>query len=429
MGPGATVADLGPNTRNLASAVAGTPGQGQSIVRQNIDARAANAGNRLTGDVAANLGKGQPIGQATQAIIDGQQAAAKPLYTAIEPVPVQMTPTLQHIASTPLGQQVFNRAAETMANQGKSGAGMTVGFLDAAKQALDDVVSSNRRAGNSNFARIAGDMAGDLTAEVDRQVPKYAAARDAFAGPAKVLDAIEMGQGAFAKSMSPEQLQTALAGMSQSEKDGLLQGAQSAAQQMIGNARSDAAGARAAFQSSNAKAKLAILIGPQQAQAIGDALDREAGFAATDAAVGRGTEQSAAQSAKAAVTPAAPSDIGKLTAVGIIPAAFAGARKALTNVYRSGQNVKLANMLTGSLSPEDAQAIAAAGRPDGGGIPGAAIPLASKNSSTPSNNMLQWAYPNMLTRQSPDPTLPPGAGGPNGPLRIVVPGANRAAAQ
>jgi len=393
MGPGALPADLGPNAQHLAGALATLPGEPQTIIRNALTGRAADAGARLGADVANNLGVGQPIGQLTSQIIAAQKAAAAPLYAAVDNVGVNMTPALKALQATPLGKQAFQTAATMMANDGKAGTGTTVGFLDAAKQALDDVASSNLRAGNNNAARQASQMAATLRSEVDAQVPQYAAARDAFAGPAAVLEAVQQGQELFTRKMSPEDLKTALTGMSQSEKDGLLQGAQAAVQQMIGDARTDAAGVKSLFQSSNAKEKLALLIGPDQANAISSALDREAAFARTGNVAAGNSETAARMSAQRAVNPDLAAMSGPQrpqTWQGIALAALDKARGALTSSYRDAQNVKLANMLTSpAWSPATMSRVA---NPGNALLAPAAASLGITRSDLP-QNALTWARP------------------------------------
>jgi hypothetical protein len=211
--------------------------------------------------------------------------------------------------------------------------------------------------------------------------------------------------------------------MSPSEKDGLLQGAQAAVQQMVGNASSDAAGVRNAFRSSNAQQKLAMLIGPRQAQALSDAIDNHATMSTTESKVGRAVDNALLNWAESATGPVPPSTVSIKNVAKLIdvPALFMKARNAYANGYRTAQNTQLANMLTGSiLSPKDAAAIAAADHPVGGGVPGAAAALGIKNSPSGSDN----------------PLLSPGSDQPqyvyrNGKWipRIVVRGANPILAQ
>jgi hypothetical protein len=421
MGPGATIADLGPNTQGLATGMASLPGEPKAIVVNNLKARAADTGNRLAADVAGTIGAGQPVGALTDSIVAAQKAAADPLYASVRPAPVQMTPTLQSLGNTPLGRQAFQKAAQMMANDGLSGTGTTVGFFDYAKQALDDITSSALRSGESNAARQAGQMANTITSEVDQQVPQYAAARDAFAGPAKVLDAVDMGQSIFGGKTTPEDLQRAMAGMSASEKDGLLAGAQAAVQKAIGSARTNAAGVKSLFDSDFGKEKLAVLVGQPEADKIAAAIERERGFSETAGKAYRNSVTSANLAQQKVISPdlaAIPGKAPPQTWQGMALAGLEKARNAITSKYRNAQNIRAANMLTApSPSPQALQGVSGAATPRNALMAPATAPLLAKQGGIGVGNMLTWANPDQL---------PPGSGGPNGPLRIVVRGANAA---
>jgi hypothetical protein len=420
IGPGAMAADLGPNTQHLAGALASLPGEPQAIVRSAMASRAAASGDRLAGDVAQTLGTGTPVGALTDSIIAQQKAAADPLYASVRQQLVEMTPDLHFIQTTPTGSAAFAAAAKTMQDQGRGGTGMTVDFLDKVKQELDDVASSNYAQGKKNAGNNARDMARSLTAVVDAQVPQYAQARDAFAGPAKVIDAVKMGQEVFKSATSPEDLQSAMQGMSTSEKDGLLAGAQGAVQEMIGNARTDAQGVKQAFQSSNAKQKLGILLGPDAAGQISDALDREAQFARTNQLVAGNSETAARQAAQKMVNP----DLAGVpktplpTWQALLFAGLEKARGALTSTYRATQNKALANMLTqGPLGADQLAAVARASKGATSRVPGAAVAVGAKNAGIGTGNpFLDWAP----TPSEPQMVFRDGKWIP----RIVVRGAN-----
>jgi hypothetical protein len=366
-GPDATVADLGANTQGLAGGLASLPGKAQSIVVNNLKARAAQTGARLAQDVAGTIGQGQPIGALTDQIIAGQKAAAAPLYNAVRPMPVQMTPELSALAERPAVKSAFTQAATMMQNDGLAPAPNTVGFFDYAKQALDDQASAAVRNGENNLARQYTGMANDLRDAVDAQVPQYAQARAAFAGPAKVLDAVDMGQQIFSGKTSPEDLQSALAEMSPSEKDGLLAGAQAAVQKTIGNARTDAAGVKSLFDSANGKQKLAMLVGQDQADQIANALERERVYSGTSGKVINNSVTSANLAQQRILNPelaGVPKQMAPQSSIGLLISGLEKARSALTGAYRNAQNAHLANMLTGGpLSPADAAAVSRAATP------------------------------------------------------------------
>lgn len=402
IGPGAMAADIGPNTQHLAGALGSLPGEPQAIVRNALGKRATQAGNRLTADVTQTLGAGQPVGALTDSVIAQQKAAADPLYAAVRDTPVQITPGLHDLTQRPAIRNALDQAQTMMQNDGVQPAS-TVQLYDYAKQVLDDQASTAIRKGDNNAARQLTSLSNQLRSAVDAQVPAYAQARDAFAGPAKVLDAIQTGQDIFTRKMSPEELQTTLNGMSSSEKDGLLAGAQSAVQEMIGNARNDAQGVKQAFQSSNAKQKLAILLGQKAADQIDQALSREAQFARTQNIAAGNSETAARLAAQKSVNPdlaAIPGQLPPQTWQAMVLAGLGKARQALTAGYRSAQNKELANMLTqGPLSPEHSAAVANASGPRNSLIPGAAVALGAQNSGNDNALLGNIAgQPNMVFR-------------------------------
>lgn len=397
MGPDATIADLGPNAQQLAGSLASLPGKPKTIVMNNLLNRAEGAGDRLQQSVADNLGTGAPIQQQIDSLSAKQSAAATPLYDAVRDVQVNHTPALVNLMQRPAMQAALNKAATLAANDGYQAKGLSVGLLDYAKRALDDTADEALRAGKNNEARQATSLASTLKSEVDAQVPGYAAARDAFAGPAKVKDAISAGQDVFSAKTSPEQMQSTLAGMSTSERDGLLLGAQSAVQSLIGNAKNDAQGVKSAFASNFAQQKLALLIGPDAAQAVADAIDREGTYAATKNTAMGNSLTAARQAGQKAVSPetmAIPTTKGA-TWTGLILSGLEKARNALTSAYRANQNVKLANMLTtpGPTGGASVARLAAAAGPQNSLIAPAVVPLLGQDVPANSNSLLAGVLP------------------------------------
>lgn len=393
-GPETVVADLGPNLQNLAGGIASVPGKAQTIVKNELLKRAAGAGNRLTGAVANNLGEGLPIGKTVQQITDEQSAAAKPLYAAIWQKPLPVDGDIAAVIRTPMGEKAFRDAAVMAANDGEKVDGLTVGLVDYAKRSLDDLASSAARAGNNNVARQAAGMAGKLRDAADTVEPGYAKARNAFAGPAKILDAIDFGKTAFARATSPEDLKSALAAMTDSEREGVLLGAQSAVQDLIGNARTDAAGVKSAFASSSAKEKLALLIGKKQADNIADAIEKEATFAGTTHAAVGNSLTAARQEMQKLVSPETANLPKPQSMIGLAIAGLEKARNALVESYRGGQNARLANMLmSGTMTPKIAARASALQNPNALLAP-ASVPLLMKQQAEASGkNPLMWALP------------------------------------
>lgn len=409
LGPDAMVADLGPNAQQLAGGLASLPGKPQAILKNALTTRAADTGNRLTADVASTIGTGPSANKVADALSASQSAAARPLYDAVRDVQLQTTPALDFITKSPMGKAAFDQAQQMAANDGYQANGMTVGLVDYAKRALDDMASAATRAGNNNAARQATQMAASLRTEADAQAPLYAVARDAFAGPAKVKDAIEAGKSIFTSKVTPEELQAQLTNMSSSERDGLLLGAQQAVKDLMGRSRNDAVAVKQLFGSDYGKEKLALLVGPDAAQAIDDALSREGTFAATRNTVAGNSLTAARQAAQRAIAPETmgiPSTKGA-TFLGTLLYGLQKAREGMTAAYRAGQNEKLANMLTsGALRPGQVNRLISAGRPVVTPIAPAAAPLLLEQVPQSPNALLQLPRrPVSITVRGGNPAL------------------------
>jgi hypothetical protein len=294
MGPDAMVMDLGPNLQSQAGAVASVPGPGQRVVREAVNQRRRTAPGRVQADVDATIGSGPEVGALRDGIVQRQSQAATPLYDAIRDVPIEAPPQLRAILQRPQGQQAIRDAVDMAANDGfhfpTSGNVMTVGLADYIKRSLDDMASAAARAGRNNEARTARNMARAITSSVDALEPRYAQAREAFAGPAQVLDAIDSGMTVFNKEMSPAQLRRELAGMSASERDGFIQGAQAQIEAMLGNAVNDVATLRNTFRKGWNEAKLRALLGDDIANDLLHRIDRELAFGQTSNAVASNSE-------------------------------------------------------------------------------------------------------------------------------------------
>lgn len=362
-GPDSMVMDLGPNLQQQAGAVASIPGKGQKILRDAIDQRAERASDRVGKDVENALGTGPEAHVIRDAIVDAQSAAAKPLYDAVRDVPITVPPVIGNILKTPLGRDALAQAERLAANDGVADPkAMTVGLADYMKRALDDVASSAARAGNNNAARQASVMARTLTNAVDKVVPAYKTAREAFAGPAKVLDALDRGGEVFAKDMSPGQLHSVLRSMSPSERDAFLQGARSQVEALMGNAVNDVVVLRNLFRRGYNAEKLRILLGPKAADALQAGIRRELAHGETANAVARNSETARRSAAQAEVAP----ELGKVpkistTWTGIALSAFDAARAKISGITQPATNAAMAGIHTAtSLTPAQVRALEAA---------------------------------------------------------------------
>jgi len=364
LGPDATVMDLGPNLQSLAGGLASVRGPAQKVLRNTVEARAAGGPTRMAADIAKTLGSGPEIGQLTESIIAAQKAAADPLYTAVRNVPVPMAGNIKLITSTPLGSRALKEGMEMAANDGVPMGTMTIGVLDYTKQALDDIATAARRAGQNNAARQAGEMARVLAAEGDKVAPGYQAAREAFAGPAAVLDAIETGRGTFKGDMSPAELQRTMASLTASEKDAFLQGAQTAVADMLGNSANDVASVRTLLRKPYNEAKMRALIGNDATDELLRAVDRELMFGQTANAVAKNSETARRMNAQGMVNPDGGADLGPQGTIGLVFSAINAARAKLRAALQPGVNQQSADLLTsGAPTPQQMQMLTRAQEP------------------------------------------------------------------
>jgi hypothetical protein len=345
MGPDATLMDMGPNLQSLAGGIASVRGPGQKVLRDTITSRAKAAPARVAADVGRTIGNGQEIGGLTEQIVAAQKAAADPLYTAVRDVPIKLEGNLKLVASTPLGRQAFKQGIEMAANDGVQPGTLTIGVLDYAKQALDDIASEARRLGKGNANRQAANMARLLASEGDKIAPGYKQAREAFAGPAAVLEAIEEGRATFKADMSPADMQRLMADMTASEKDAFLQGAQTAVADLLGNSANDVAAVRTLLRKPYNEAKLRALIGSEATDDLLRAVDRELMFGQTANAVNSNSETARRTAAQGMVNPDAGPDIGPQGTIGLVFAAINAARGKLRATLQPKVNRDMAELL------------------------------------------------------------------------------------
>ncbi|RYC29682.1 hypothetical protein D3273_22670 [Lichenibacterium minor] len=91
--------------------------------------------------------------------------------------------------------------------------------LDYLKRTLGDKIDTAQRAGNRDDARIYTGLQQQLLGAIERHpdssiAEAYGAARQAYAGPSREIDALNSGRAAFADNVTPEQVQREYAALS-----------------------------------------------------------------------------------------------------------------------------------------------------------------------------------------------------------------------
>ena len=255
LGPEARLVDLGKDsTRKLADILATLPGKAPAAIEEAITSRQAGRAGRLMTAADAALGTQGKAYSATLGELEAQKiAASTPFYDQLKNVQVQaddeLLNLLRRAGKESLGKAqrlsrlagedqvsvsaALQEARDAVTNAAIPGKPISFQSLDHVKQALYDLETKFKIGGEAQEAAAFGKLRRELTAKLDSLSPKdqagasiYAQARNAYAGPAQMKDALEAGRSAL--TLKPVELEDAVKGMGSSEIDafrvGVLQG-------------------------------------------------------------------------------------------------------------------------------------------------------------------------------------------------------------
>jgi hypothetical protein len=239
----ATIADAaGDNTRGLTDAAFLGPSAARPAAREVLEKRAAEQSGRILQDLAETSGTSADRFKTVAQLRQIREEAAAPLYAeAYEAGRAQVaSPELQAILGTPAARAAYGRARAIAANERRvlpelyvntpvkeatglldaSGRALTkttekatkvqnvvdLETLDKVKQAIDARITDAKSPLSSISTaerRALNTVRRDLLTAMDREFPGYAAARAAFAGPARMEEALQAG-AEFAKKDARE---------------------------------------------------------------------------------------------------------------------------------------------------------------------------------------------------------------------------------
>lgn len=282
-----TLADVGgENVRGLVERVAQTPGAGRTQVIPRLTDKQRQQAGRLTSDLRQLTGTRRSAFEATEEVIRQRKAAADPLYdealafNAREDLGIVRA--WQNETSTGFGQAVLNssnlrRTLQTEYGIQNAADAPLMVVIDAWKKGVDDLVAKARKDA-PNRARVLTGMKNRVIDAVDRSNPAYAVARDAWAGPAAYLDAIDEGRKIGSRNVSAEEMRGAFRALGQSEQEAFRTGAISSIMARMGNDASKLGDMTKFVRSPEMRAKIAaIMPTPELAEAWARRLDFEVG--------------------------------------------------------------------------------------------------------------------------------------------------------
>lgn len=244
----ATLADAGgENVRGLVERVAQTPGAGRTQVVPALMDRQKEQAARVTYDLRALTGTSRSAYKAVAETIADRAKAASPIYENTYQAGDReiWSPQLERLAGSPTVANAMRGAvriwqdnaiadgfgalkprAMVQGGQLKFQAGgvpafPNIQFWDYTKRVIDDQARKAFKSGANAKGRTLSRLAEQLRTELDKAVPEYAAAREAWAGPSAYLEAIEYGKSAFARGVDSAEFAAEFAGKSAAEQDGI----------------------------------------------------------------------------------------------------------------------------------------------------------------------------------------------------------------
>lgn len=295
--PISTLADQGgENVKGLMERVAQTPGAGRTDLSKFLTDRQNAQLARISGDLRELTGTQRTALQATEQQIAARTKAAAPVYQAAfdagdKPI---WSNEIERLSAVPEVQSAMKAAVSgwqrtqiangygamnpgTMVDKisggilkflnGRVPVFPNLQFWDYTKNALDDMISSEIKLDGTmtKRGRDLSIIVQKLRGELDKSVPQYQAAREAWSGPTAYINAINMGKGI--NRMSAEEVSASIARMSEPEREAFRIGAISDLLRKAGNKGGKLADITSDFRSPEMRGKISAIMPTQQAAA------------------------------------------------------------------------------------------------------------------------------------------------------------------
>lgn len=312
---------FGVPAQRLGQASRGISGQADETISTALEARHAGQPERILGAVERGLGQEGRAGfyDMIDEIIERQNATSGPLYEkALSAPPIQRsasaeidgtTVSLADLLERPSLQKALGLARSIAAERGETppvigeDGAVPVKAVDLIKKSLDSMLGFAKTRGtlpdgsaaDRETLKAINDTRRALLKIVDKKVPAYGEARNAFAGEAALRDALDSGREAIGKKLDPRLIAREFADLSASEQEMYRQGAIDALQQRMESAGSGANKVLRVFDKPADKARLRALFSDNKAgndafDAFVREMEREAKMAQTRNAVLKGSQ-------------------------------------------------------------------------------------------------------------------------------------------
>lgn len=310
-GPTGVVADLGPNLRGTAAAIATEPGQGQTTITNALTNRQQGANARIAADLDNSLGPAVDPSAVTTEI----DAARKAVNTQYEPVfrakalsndPfIDVKPVvaaLDNRIGTTVGQtQNTLRNVRDLLSDANGNALRDPQMVMAVRHELDGMIDSET---NRTIQGALKDIRKALDNELGSAVPGLKAVDAQFQEVARQADSLERGQTILDSgrtAVRPTELDAQVAAATPGQQLRLSQGARAEIDRLIGTKGNDRVALNQLLKGEGSwnRQRLETVFGKPKADALLGIFEREAALAATENAGLAGSRTSPLISAKA----------------------------------------------------------------------------------------------------------------------------------
>ncbi|KJY84840.1 hypothetical protein TW81_02270 [Vibrio galatheae] len=281
-GSEAVLADLDPNLQAGASLTTRGMSNARTKATNFLNDRQSNQQDRITkaaNDLFGN--QGDELEAIVSDIAQQRSRQADELYGVAYGKELQPSESLESLVGRLDEIGAFDKASKLANIEGRDPSSIgDVEMLDYAKRHLDDLITSAKRQGNNNEARVYTKLKEDLIETVDQQVPEYRAARDAFAGESALIEAAEAGVN-FDK-MSVKEIESLMETASASEAELFRTGVGRAIKDKMDKvADTHNAGQRLFGKPEQRKKLIAVTGSEESADMLLDQIEREAMYTQT----------------------------------------------------------------------------------------------------------------------------------------------------
>lgn len=309
-GADAMLADAGPNAKAILDTAIQRGGPGAVSARDAIAARTGRASSAIADALDNNLGAPEGVTAARTAIREASAPARSAAYKAAYEAPIDYSApgarAIEDIVKTRVPQSAITEANALMRAEGHSSSQIlakvaddgTVAFeklpdvrqLDYITRGLNEVADqadgAGKLGGQTAKGRAYGSLAQELRGHLKELVPEYGNALETAADPIRRSKAVELGSKLFSPSTTRDQVDEAVRGMTQAERDAVAQGVRSRLDDAMANVTRtiqdgdtparEAIKAIKDLSSRGNREKLEAVIGKDKAEALFSEVDRAA---------------------------------------------------------------------------------------------------------------------------------------------------------